>query len=193
LNQAADSISLAWISVTAAIVALHIINIYLILSGPVGQVLTTLLFVLLLFLLFFDRNRLRNICMAVGIASYVFLAAIPMGVMVSGRISAVYTGSLRYSAQRRMELLQQDYAAVVDDAAFLTAPELRVRMITAVKGLNGSLAGASLSWLLDLLVFPAVLAWLFYRLGILLANTVFGSFKMHRFGETLKRVFQRET
>lgn len=192
VSKAADSIDLAWISVTAAIVALHIMNIYLILSGPVGQILTTLLFVLLLLLKFYDRNRLRNISMAVGTASYVFLAAIPMGVTLSGEISAAFTGGLRYSAQRRMESFQFDYTALVNEAAVLTPPEFRVGMITAAKGLNSSLAGASISWLLDLFLFPVLLTWLFYRLGILLANTFFGSFKMQKFGETLKKVFQRE-
>jgi len=191
IEPSKDSLELARFSVTAAIVALHVINIYLILSGPVGQILAVLLFLLLAVLQFSNRNRLRNISMAIGIASYVFLAAMPLAVTVSGKISAVYTGGLRYSALRRIGSFQENYTAVASAAGTLGRPELRTRIILAVKGLNGCISGASLSWLLDLVVFPVALTWLLYRLGIFLANTLFGSFKIQKIGETLRRVFQR--
>ncbi|HRW78674.1 MAG TPA: hypothetical protein P5207_08405, partial [Candidatus Sabulitectum sp.] len=60
-----------------------------------------------------------------------------------------------------------------------------------VKGLSIYIWFGSASWPFDLILLPVILSWLYYRLGILLANTLFGSLHLQRLGRALQGALGR--
>ncbi len=182
-----ESLDFSTFAVSAAAVAVHVINIYLILSKPLGAVLPGILFLLLGVIRLVDRDRrLRNTAMAIGTAAWVFLVAIPSAVIVSGQLSRVYTSSLRHAAGNRLETFGEEGSRLLEDVPL--RDNLRREVILLVKGLSNYVWFASASWLFDLVFIPVLLTWGLYRLGILLANTLFGSFKIQKLGETVRRI-----
>lgn len=196
LTPLTDSLGFASFAVSAAIVAVHVINIFLILSEPAGLVLLSLLFILLSVLQFIEKDRrLRNISMAVGTAAYVFVFAMPVSVFVSGQLSQFYTSSLRYVTQGRLENFSEAgyllLESLPDREEERNDYPLRTDLIVMVKGIPRFVWFGSASWLLDLAVIPVGLSWLLYRLGIFIANTIFGSFRMQKIGEIMKKIFRK--
>ena len=196
MEPLSDALEFASFAVSASIVAVHVINIYLILSKPAGLALLSILFILLTVLQFVQNDRrLRNISMAVGTAAFVFIIAIPSSVILSGRLSLMYTSTLRQVTTGRMEAFSENGDAllerVAEEGSDFDESLLRTEIIVLVKGTPRYVWFGSASWLLDLALLPLGLSWLLYQLGILIANTVFGSFRMQKIGETLRRVFQK--
>ncbi len=194
LSRFADRLVFGEVLTVASIVAAHVINIYLILSGPLGMILLVLLFLLLSVLVFRDINRLRNISMATGIAAYVFIVAIPLAVIASDQLSKVYSGGLRYSCRSRVEQFEEGFLRLEAEAASGVSTEKENRFRTELtilqKGLVGLVTRASASLLLDMVLLPVFLTWIFYRFGILSANTLFGSFRIQKMGRLLKTIFK---
>lgn len=191
LGSVADSLEFSRFAVSAAAIAVHVINIFLILSKPMGTVLLCLLFILLGVIRLVRRDRrLRNSSMALGTAAWVFIVAIPAAVTVSGGLTGIYTGNLRCAAGIRLEEFQENGEELVSRE---TAPgDARRDLIVLVKGLPNYIWFASASWLFDLILMPVFLSWAFYRLGIFLANTLFGSFRIQKIGSTLGSLFKKE-
>jgi len=188
LEPLSESLGFATFAVSAASVAVHVINIYLILSKPLGSVLLGVLFIVLFIIRYAKRDRrLRNTAMALGTAAWVFMIAAPSSAIMSGQLSRVYTSSLRLAAGNRLATFGEEGSGLLADEHLPEDP--RRDLIILVKGLPNYVWFASASWLLDLVLLPLLLAWAFYRLGIFLANTLFGSFRLQKIGETLRRVF----
>lgn len=182
-----ESLDFSTFAVSAAAVAVHVINIYLILSKPLGAALLGVLFIVLGVIRHVKRDRrLRNTAMALGTAAWVFMIAIPSAVIVSGQLSRVYTSSLRHAAGNRLEIFGEEGSRLLEEDPL--PEDIRREVILLVKGLPNYVWFASASWLFDLVLLPLFLTWAFYRLGIFLANTLFGSFRIQKLGETVKRV-----
>ncbi len=190
LEPLSESLDFAVFSVSAAAVAVHVINIYLILSKPVGSVLLGVLFIVLGLIRYVKRDgRLRNTAMALGTAAWVFMIAMPSAVIMSGQLSRIYTSSLRYAAGNRLQVFGEEGSRLTEGDPVPEDP--RRELIVLVKGLPNYVWFASASWLVDLVLLPLLLTWAFYRLGIFLANTLFGSFRIQKLGETVRRVFSK--
>lgn len=196
LSPLSDALAFGGVLTAASTVAAHVVNIYLILSGPMGRILLSVLFLILVGLVFKDIDRLRNISMATGIAAFVFIIAIPLGVVVSGELSKVYSGGLRYSCHSRIAQFEEEFTRLEAEAASGISPEkesmFRTELTILQKGLPGLVVGASASLLLDMALLPVFLTWIFYRFGIMLANTLFGSFQIQKMGRLLKSIFNRD-
>ncbi len=192
-----DSIATGGFLAAPAVMAIHLVNIFLILSAPVGGLLFGVLFGVLILLEFMrDSFRLRNIAMAVGTAFWVFALAIPGSVLISGFISTAYSGPLRYASAVKLEAFRGDYSSLWQEWAGEEGKEVdgtrfEVKTAAMAKGLPGYVAFASISLIVDCVVLPVLLSWALYRLGLFLANTCFGTFRISRLGETLKRIIQK--
>ncbi len=192
-----DSIATGRLLAAPAVMAIHLVNIFLILSAPVGGLLFGVLFAVLILLEFMrDSFRLRNTAMAVGTAFWVFALAIPGSVLISGFISGAYSGPLRYASALKLEAFRSEYSSLWHEWAGEEGKELdgtrfEVKTAAMAKGLPGYVIFASISLIVDCVLLPVLLSWALYRLGLFLANTCFGTFRMSRMGETMKRIIQR--
>lgn len=186
-----DALDFGVFATTVASVAVHVINIYLILSGPLGKVLLTVLFILLAIIPHVRKDRrLRNAAMATGTAAWVFWIAIPLAVVSTGQLTRIYTAALRFSTELRLaEFIQDGDCLLAED---FEPEDPRREMILLVKGLQNYAGFAAGSLLLDVIALPVFLSWIYYRLGILVANTIFGSLHLEKLGTALNGCFKEE-
>ncbi len=186
IGQIDDPLSFSFMVTTAAGVFAGITSIFLILAGPLGFILLGVMFAFLAVIPHVEGDRkLRNGAMALGISAWVFMAAIPLAVLTTGGLGRIYTGPLRLAAGHRMESFAEDGRELAE-----TGGEAR-DVILLVKSLSNYIWFGSASWPFDLIVLPVLLSWLYYRLGILLANTLFGSLHLQRLGRALQGALGR--
>ncbi len=186
LGQLDDPLAFSFPAATAAGVFAGVTSIFLILAGPVGFALLAMMFAFLAVIPHVERDRkLRNGAMALGTSAWVFMAAIPLAVLTSGGLERIYTGPLRLAAEHKMESFAEDGRELAE-----TGGEAR-DVILLVKGLSNYIWFGSASWPFDVIVLPVLLSWFYYRLGILLANTLFGSLHLQRLGSALQGALGR--
>ncbi len=186
MGQLDDPLSFSFPATDAAGVFAGVTSIFLILAGPLGFILLGVMFAFLAVIPHVERDRkLRNGAMALGISAWVFMAAIPLAVLTADGLGRIYTGPLRLAAEHRMDSFAEDGRELEE-----TGGEGR-DVILLVKGLSNYIWFGSASWPFDLILLPVILSWLYYRLGILLANTLFGSLHLQRLGRAIQGALGR--
>lgn len=189
-----DAIDITWKLLAASLATLYALEVLLVLCGTLGGFFLSVLFVVLLAFQIFHGETLRRAAFFTGILAFFFFAAIPLTLVMGGRLSEGYSRPVRLEFDTRMEEFRQEFQDRVDEMqtgdlvefGSWTDPGISfpgyhiVRAVLAdmgelVKELPELLFRTGVTWLLDVAVIPMGLLFILYRLALLFIGSVFGS------------------
>lgn len=189
-----DAIDITWKVLAASLATLYALEVLLILCGTLGRFFLSVLFVILLSLQFTRGDILRRAAFSVGILAFFFFAAIPLTLVIGGRLSEGYSRPVRQQFDTRMEEFRQEFQVRVEEMQNgdliefgswtdpgISFPSFHIVMAVLtdmgelVKELPELLFRTGVTWLLDVAVIPMGLLFILYRLALLFMGSVFGT------------------
>lgn len=189
-----DAIDITWKVLAASLATLYALEVLLILCGTLGRFFLSVLFVILLSLQFTRGDILRRAAFSVGILAFFFFAAIPLTLVIGGRLSEGYSRPVRQQFDTRMEEFRQEFQERVEEMQsgdliefgswtdpdisfpkFEIVKAILIDMKELVEKLPELLFRTGVTWLLDVAVIPIGLLFILYKLAQIFMGSVFGS------------------
>jgi len=189
-----DAIDITWKVLAASLATLYALEFLLILCGTLGRFFLSVLLVILLVLQFSRREILRRAAFSACIPAFFFFAAIPLTLVLGGRLSDGFSRPVRLQFDTRMEEFREDFQDRVEEMQSgdlieigswtdpgISFPSFHIVMAVLadmgelVKELPELLFRTSVTWLLDVAVIPMGLLFILYKLALFFIGSVFGS------------------
>jgi len=189
-----DAIDITWKVLAASLATLYALEVLLVLCGTLGGFFLSVLFIVLLVLQLVRGEALRRAAYFTGILAFFFFVAIPLTLVIGGRLSEGYSRPIRLQFDTRMEEFRQEFQERVEEMqsgdliefgswtdpgisfpSYHIVRAILTDMEELVKELPELLFRTGVTWLLDVAVIPMGLLFILYRLALLFMGSVFGS------------------
>jgi hypothetical protein len=207
-----DAIDITWKLITGSLAALYAIEVLLDLCATLGRFFLSVLFVLTLALQFANKGTIKKAAYFTGILAFSFFIAIPLTLVLSGRISEGYSKPVQEQFDTRMEQFQTDFKDRVDEIqdgdlisfeGSITSPRITfpkyyvvqailIDMGELIKELPELLLRTGVTWLLDVVIIPLGLLLILYKLALLFTEALFGSTGTDKLDRTLKKYLESQ-
>jgi len=205
-----DAIDITWKLITASLASLYAIEVLLTLCATLGKFFLSALFILALALQFAEKDTIKKAAYFSGILAFSFFIAIPVTLVLSGKLSENYSKPIQEQFDTRMEQFQTDFKARVDEIqngdlisfeGTITSPRISfpkyyivqailIDMGQLIEELPELLLRTGVTWLLDVVIIPLGLLLILYKLALLFTESLFGSAGTDRLDRTLKKYLE---
>jgi hypothetical protein len=206
-----DAIDITWKLITASLAALYAIEVLLLLCSSSGKFFLIAVFILALILQFADRDIIKRAAYFTGILSFCFFIAIPLTLVISGRLSENYSKPIREQFDTRMEQFQTEFNDRIDELktgdlisfeGSITSPRITfpkyyivqailIDMGELIDELPELLLRTGVTWLLDVVVIPLGLLLILYKLAMLFTEALFGDDRTDKLDRTLRKYLEQ--
>jgi len=207
-----DSIDITWRIITLSLASLYVVEVLLDLSAVLGQFTTSLLLLLLLAYQFIKNDTIKKTAYFTGMAAAAFFIAIPVTLSIAGEFSESYSEPTRLEFDARMDEFKQQYEArlnllregdLITLEGPITSPRIAfpkyyivqailIDLQELIETLPDLLLRTGVTWLLDVIIVPLGMLFIFYKLALLFTQSAFGEARALKLEKTLRKLLAQK-